>query len=77
MRNNVLVLLEQRARRHGVRRPALREAAREIGISYYTLNGIIQNSIREYPAEALMKLCDYLACNVGDILSYEEVTETK
>lgn len=75
MRNNVLVLLEQRARRQGVRRPALREVAKEIGISYYTLNGIIQNSIREYPVDALTRLCDYFACNIGDILSYEEVPE--
>jgi DNA-binding Xre family transcriptional regulator len=75
MQNNVLILLEQRARKHGERRPALRDAAKDMGVSYYTLNGIIQNTIKEYPVETLKKMCDYFGCNIGDILSYEEASE--
>lgn len=73
MRNNVLELLARRARRVGRQRIAVKRAAAEMDMSYYTLNAIVNNTIREYPAEALKKLCDYLDCNVGDILSYEEV----
>lgn len=74
MRNNVIELLARRARRVGRKRIALKAAAAEMNISYYTLNAIVNNTIREYPVETLTSLCDYLECNVGDILSYEEVT---
>ncbi len=73
MQNNVMELLERRARRLHIKRPALRDIAKEIDVSYYTLNGIIQNSIKEYPVDVLKKLCDYLDCNIGDLISYEEV----
>lgn len=73
MRNNVIELLARRARRLDRGRISVRQAAREAEISYYTLSAIVNNTIREYPADALTKLCDYLECNIGDLLSYEEV----
>lgn len=74
MRNNVIELLARRARRVGRSRIAVKTAAAEMGVSYYTLNAIVNNKIREYPVDALKSLCDYLDCNIGDILSYEEVS---
>jgi DNA-binding Xre family transcriptional regulator len=73
MRNNIVELLARKARRTDRKRIALRAAAAEMEISYYTLNAIVNNTIKEYPAEVLGKLCDYLECNIGDILSWEEV----
>jgi putative transcriptional regulator len=73
MRNNVHELLARRARRLDRKRITVRQAAIETGISYYTLSALVNNTIREYPRDVLTKLCDYLDCNVGDILSYEEV----
>jgi DNA-binding Xre family transcriptional regulator len=78
MRNNVIELLARQARRTNRKRIPIKTAAAEMQVSYYTLNAIVGNTIREYPVDALKKLCDYLDCNVGDILSYEEApTETE
>jgi DNA-binding Xre family transcriptional regulator len=75
MQNNVMELLARKARKQGKTRIPLRKAAGEMEISYYTLNAIVQNTIREYPVETLGKMCNYLECNVGDLLSWEEVVE--
>lgn len=74
MRNNIPELLARKARRQDRKRIPLKTAAKEMKVSYYTLNAIVNNSIREYPADALKALCDYFECNIGDLLSYEEVT---
>jgi DNA-binding Xre family transcriptional regulator len=74
MRNNIPELLARKARRMDRKRIPLKTAAKEMKVSYYTLNAIVHNTIREYPTEALKSLCNYLECNVGDILSYEEVS---
>jgi DNA-binding Xre family transcriptional regulator len=77
MRNNVVELLARKARRTNRRRIPLRTAAAEMEISYYTLNAIVNNTIREYPVEVLGKLCDYFEVNVGEILSWEDIDEDK
>ena len=66
MRNNVPELLARRARRLDRKRISLKSAAREMDISYYTLNAIVNNTIREYPVTVLKALCDYFECNIGD-----------
>jgi DNA-binding Xre family transcriptional regulator len=38
----------------------------------YTVRGFANNTLREYPADALAKLCNYLGCQVGDMLRLEE-----
>lgn len=76
MRNNVPELLARKARRLDRKRIPLKTAAAEMKISYYTLNAIVNNSIREYPVDVLKSLCDYFDCNIGDLLSYEEITIT-
>lgn len=76
MRNNVVELLARRARKFDRTRISVRRASIETGISYYTLSALVNNTIREYPRDVLTKLCDYLECNIGDILSYEEVSNS-
>lgn len=75
MRSNTLVLMAQKAQREQ-RRLTLKKVADETGISYYTLNAIAHDTIREYPRSALAKLCGYFACDIGDLLTVVEVPDT-
>ena len=78
MRNNVIELLARHARRTNRKRIPIKTAAAEMQVSYYTLNAIVGNTIKEYPVDVLKKICDYFECNIGDILSYEEIpTDTE
>ncbi len=75
MRNNVIELLARQARKTNRKRIPIKTAAAEMRVSYYTLNAIVGNTIKEYPVDVLKRLCDYLDCNVGDLLSYETVND--
>lgn len=75
MRSNTLVLMAQKAQREQ-RRLTLKRVAGETGISYYTLNAIAHDTIREYPRDALAKLCAYFACDIGDLLTLVDVPDT-
>ena len=48
----------------------LRDVATETGVSIYTITGFANNTLREIPVEALMKICRYLDCTTGDLLEY-------
>ena len=72
MKSNFLVLLATKQQRDGKRR-SLRQVAEESGVKPYTVYGFANNSLKEYPADAIAKLCDYLECEVGDLLRLEEV----
>lgn len=74
MRNNLTVLLAQKARKER-RRISLRRAAEETGINPYTIYAIANDTIKEYSKEVIVKLCGYLACDVGELLTVEETTE--
>jgi putative transcriptional regulator len=64
--------MAQKAQREQ-RRLTLKRIADETGISYYTLNAIAHDTIREYPREALAKLCEYFGCDIGDLLSVIDI----
>jgi DNA-binding Xre family transcriptional regulator len=74
MRNNINQLLARKARRLDRHRISVLQASKETGISYYTLTAFVNNKLREYPVDVLTGLCDYLECNIGDLLSYEEIS---
>ena len=74
MRNNFQVLLARKAQDEH-RRIALSEVARATGLSRYTLTAIANNAIKEYPADTLARLCEYLKCDIGDLLRLETVPE--
>jgi len=76
VRNNFQVLLAGKAQRERRRIP-LSVVARATGLSRYTLSAIADNTIREYPADVLAKLCDYLDCDISDLLMLEEVEESQ
>ena len=73
MRNHFQVLLARKAQRENRRIP-LSEVSRETGISRYTLAALANNGVKEYPADVLATLCEYLDCELSDLLSLEEVT---
>jgi putative transcriptional regulator len=74
LRNNLTILLAQKARKER-RRITLRRVAEETGINKYTIYAIANDTIKEYSKEAVFKLCGYLDCDVGDLLTIEETTE--
>lgn len=69
MKSNLLILLAEKHQREGGRRPSLRSVARQIDVNAYTVYGFANNTLREYPAEAIAKLCQYFNCGVGDLLT--------
>lgn len=74
MRSHLKVLLAHKEMREN-RTISLRKAATETGVREYTVYGFANNTLREFPAEAITKLCVYLGCEVGDLLKIEEVSE--
>lgn len=74
LRNNLTVLLAQKARKER-RRISLRRVAEETGINPYTVYAIANDTIKEYSKEVLVRLCGYLDCEVGDLLVIEETQE--
>jgi DNA-binding Xre family transcriptional regulator len=74
LRNNLTVLLAQKARKER-RRISLKKAADETGINPYTVYAIANDTIKEYSKEVVVKLCGYLDCDVGDLLTLEEVPD--
>ena len=71
VRNNFQVLLARKAQDEHRRIP-LSEVARETGLSRYTLSAL-DRTIREYPADTLAHLCEYLACDISDLLMLADV----
>lgn len=51
------------------RRISVRLAWRESGVSKRVAYSMANNAMREYPADALVKLCRYFECDVGDLLA--------
>jgi DNA-binding Xre family transcriptional regulator len=72
VKTNFLRLLAEKQQREG-RRISLKQAAKEAGVKDYTVYGFANSSLREYPATAIAKLCTYFNCEVGDLLTLEEV----
>lgn len=66
MKSNLQVLTAQKAQDEA-RRISLRTVSEETGLTRHTVYGIAQNTLREYPKEAIEKLCDYFNCDVGDL----------
>lgn len=50
------------------RQITLKDVASETGVSIYTVTGFANNTLREIPSDALLKLCEYLECEVGQLI---------
>ncbi len=74
MRSNLRVLVAQKAQRER-RRISLRTVIEETGVNKHTIYGMASDTLREYPADALAKLCDYFECDLGTLLFVEDVPQ--
>lgn len=75
MKSNLAVILAERQKRTG-KRESLRAIARATGVNEYTVRGLANNTLSEYPRKALTELCRYLDCAPGDILILEEIANS-
>ena len=55
------------------RQITLKDVSRETDVSIYTVTGFANNTLREIPSEALLKLCEYLDCEVGDLITKSDI----
>jgi DNA-binding Xre family transcriptional regulator len=76
VKNRLMILLAEKARREGKTRIPVKHAAAEMEVSYYTLSKIASDTIEEYPKDVLSKICRYLDCTPGDLLVLEETAST-
>jgi len=75
MRCNIYHLMALKAQRER-RRISLSTIARETGISRYTLSVIASGRAKEIPVRAVVDLCVYLQCNVGDLFEIVTIPDT-
>lgn len=74
MKSNLAILLAERQKRTG-KRQSLRAIARETGVNEYTVRGLANNTLNEYPRKAIAAICLYLDCTPGDLLVLEDSPE--
>lgn len=71
MRSNLQQLIALKSARDG-RRITARTVFIETGINKHTVYALVNNTLKEYPGDALATLCDYLPCTIADLLILEE-----
>lgn len=67
LQSRLRALIAERAMREQ-RTLSFNEIARATGLSASTISAIANNTIREYPKEAIERLCSYFGVGVGDLL---------
>jgi DNA-binding Xre family transcriptional regulator len=72
MRVNLRKLMGEKAQRE-MRRITLRTVADETKLSRHTVYAMGDDTIKEYPKAALVKLCEYFACSPGELLELVDV----
>lgn len=72
VRSQLRVLLAQKEQREG-RSISLREVVRSTKVPISTVMGMANNTLKRVPLDELNALCEYLNCEVGDMLKREEV----
>jgi putative transcriptional regulator len=72
VRSRLRILAAEKATRDG-RALSMRRVADESGANISTVNRLANNTIRRIPVDELTLLCQYLDCDVGDLLKIEEI----
>ncbi|MDP9316261.1 MAG: helix-turn-helix transcriptional regulator [Chloroflexota bacterium] len=72
IRSQFRILLAAKEHREG-RSISLREVVRTTGVPISTVVGMANNTIKRVPLDELNTLCEYLDCEVGELLKREEV----
>jgi putative transcriptional regulator len=63
------LLHEKEAKEH--RKISISEVSRETGIARKTLQAWTRNDVTRYDAPVIEALCNYLGCQVGDLIVHE------
>lgn len=74
MKSNLAVLLAERQKQTG-KRISIRALAQATDLNEYTVRGFANDTLREYPKDAITALCRFLGCTPGDLLVLEEAPE--
>ena len=68
--NNLRVLLAQKATREQKNIP-LNRVSVDTGIAWSTLQSWANNKVTRFDESVIIALCDYLECDIADLLIYE------
>lgn len=50
----------------------MRDVASATKVSIYTITALANNTLREFPLEALSAVCGFLGCTTGDLLVFDD-----
>lgn len=67
IRNNLSLLAAHKGQKEK-RRITLRTIADETHINRHTLYGIANDTIKHYPKDALITLCNYFGCDLSELI---------
>jgi DNA-binding Xre family transcriptional regulator len=73
VKSNLAVILAERQKQTG-KRISIRALAQATDLNEYTVRGFANDTLREYPKDAITALCRFLNCTPGDLLVLEEVS---
>lgn len=57
------------------KRISIRSIARATGVNEYTVRGLYNNTLSEYPGKAIAALCMHFACDLSDLLTLVDAPE--
>jgi putative transcriptional regulator len=69
IQNRLKVLLAEKELREN-RKLTYRTVAKETGLAIGTLTAYMTQNVNRFDKSTLETLCEYLSCDVGDLLSY-------
>ena len=69
IQNRLKILLAQKELRES-RKLTYRTVSKETGLAIDTLTAYMTQRVNRFDRSTLETLCQYLACNVGDLLNY-------
>jgi putative transcriptional regulator len=75
IQNRLKVLLAEKELREN-RKLTYRTVAAETGLAIDTLTAYMTQRVNRFDKSTLETLCDYLYCDVGDLLSYSKDEDT-
>lgn len=76
IQNRLKILLAEKELRES-RKLTYRTVAKETGLAIDTLTAYMTQRVNRFDRSTLETLCEYLSCNVGDLLSYSPDPDTK
>ena len=76
VRSYLRVLLAQKENKER-RTISLREVHRETGVPMSTVMGLANNTAKSVPLDGVLALCEFLGCEIGDLLRIEDARRAR